>query len=85
VKATLQGKIKRILRHDDPLNLAQAMSHTDLGMAEIELTLKGDVDIASSAIVSPKKATMMATLKLHPSVADTLKFGSTITVTVTDE
>ena len=77
MKAKFQGTIKRINKCDTTFNVIGSPD-----MVELELSLKGRVQ---DAAVSAKDTEMHAFLKLKPLVANELKIGANITVTVTDE
>jgi hypothetical protein len=81
MKATLTGKIKRISRSENKFNATSFVDDTT-DMTTVEVDLTGQVEEAQH---TAKKAAMSLTLKLKPVIAEKLTFGSTITVSITDE
>jgi hypothetical protein len=69
MKATLKGRITRVLRDDD-------------GTTSLSIETKGKVE---ETVISAKEALFQGELNLKSLVADQLKIGATITITVTDE
>lgn len=77
MKIELTGKIKRMARNELNLNLINSSD-----MVDVELEFKGNV---VDTLVTAKEATMKATLKVKPYVAEKLLFGSKINITITEE
>lgn len=69
MKATLKGRITKVFRQED-------------GTTNLTLETRGKV---ADTTISAKEALFQGELNLKSLVADQLKLGATITITVTDE